>query len=87
MNAHLEHAPSDKVAEIILNDGRFAEIYRVRLIDMMRARSASRDDSEFISVLLYICLKIDGEKPTLEQVLTMTGSDSNKLLQHLLKTM
>ena len=86
-NAHLEHAPSDKVAEIVLDDGRFAEIYRVRLTDIMRARSASSDDAEFISMLLYICLKIDGEKPTLEQVLTMTGSDSLKLLQHLMKTM
>jgi hypothetical protein len=58
MNALLEPALLDKKAEVVLSDGRFAEIFRVRVIHMINARS--HDDFDQLLKIILQVVKLDG---------------------------
>jgi hypothetical protein len=82
-NALLELAPLDKKAEIVLQDGRFIEIYKVKVKHYL----AATDPNNIISIikLILVCTKIDDHAPTFEEILNLDLSDFNKIVVELQK--
>lgn len=86
MSVPLELVPSDKtdkIAEVVLSDGRFAEIFRPRVIHMIGSEDYS-DMRRSVKMLMQI-VKIDDKDPSVEDILALDVHDFNELLKQAFK--
>ncbi len=82
----MQQAPvllDEKIAEIVLTDGRFAEIHRLRVIHVLGTESLS-DFKRAVKIMMNV-VKIDGKEPTLEDILTLDLDDFNNILKVIFK--
>lgn len=82
-SAQQVHVQSDKIDEIILSDGRFATIYKVKVAHVV----VCQDLSDLISMakLVTMCVKIDSESIKVQDVLNMEIRDFNEICNQLSK--
>jgi hypothetical protein len=73
----------DKKGEVILSDGRFVTIHKLKLGHLY----LSKDDNEMAQAIKLISFttKIDDKPPSLEEVLNLDVEDFNKIMVALSK--
>ena len=74
---------SEKKAEIVLNDGRFAQIFGLKIGHFV----AAEDSNQMLQMakLISLCVKIDDVPLTLPEVLNFSLSDFEKISEQLMK--
>ncbi len=72
---------SDKKAELILEDGRFATIYKVKLGHVVAAQDP--DALHFAVKLIAQCVKVDDKIPTFQEIMNFDLHDYYKIMNHL----
>ena len=77
MNAHPEPVLSDKIGEVILNDGTFAEIYKIRAKHFFNAQHV--DPMVLLARLMVEVVKIDGKLLKPEDVAELELGDFNRI--------
>lgn len=75
---------SEKKAEIILSDGRFAQIFNLKLGHLV----ASEDSNQLMQMakIISMCVEIDDNPLSLEEVLNFSVRDLEKIVEQLVKT-
>lgn len=83
MNALPELAPLDSKSEIILEDGRFASIHKVRVGHLL----AAQDPDPMVQMVKLIALtvKIDNNKVSVKDVLNLEIKDFQKIIEAISK--
>lgn len=73
----------DKKSEIVLNDGRFASIFNVKVGHML----AAQDKDQFTQMIKLVTLvvKIDDKELTAKDVLNLDQRDFNKIIEAISK--
>lgn len=79
MNALLAPAQSDKKAEIILSDGRFAEVFKTKVYHAVLANAD--DDMTKLVKLVCLVVRIDDKEITPKDVLNLDLSDFSKIAE------
>ncbi len=80
-NAPQELVQSDKKAELILEDGRFATIYKVKLGHILRAQDS--DPMHFSVKLIAQCVRVDDKPLGFEEIVNFDLQDYHKIMHHL----
>jgi hypothetical protein len=72
---------SDKKAEVVLSDGRFATIYKVKVGHIL----AAEDENQMHQAvkLIAVTVRIDDKFPTIEDVLNLDVEDFHKIMHQL----
>ncbi len=80
-NAQAEPVRLDKKTEIILSDGRFATIHKVKLGHAL----ASQDENQIhqAAKLIHLTVKIDDKHPTILEILNLDLEDFHLIMHHL----
>lgn len=78
-----EPAQLDKKAELILEDGRFATIHKVKLGHVIAATDPN--DLHSAVKLIALCVKIDDKLPTIQEILNIDINDFHKIMAQLSK--
>lgn len=73
----------DKKAEVILSDGRFAEVAKIRVAHMIAARS--QDDFEQLLKLILQVVKIDNKKINADELGNLYIEDFNAIARAMSK--
>lgn len=76
-NAPQEHALSDKKGEVIIANGVFVEIYRVKLKHVLNAQSQD-SLSQMCKIMLQVTL-FDGKTPTADELMELYIEDFNSI--------
>ena len=80
-NAQQEFVQLDKKSEIILSDGRFATIYKLKLGHLVLAHD---NNPMHQAVKLISCaVKIDDKFPEVQEVMNLEVEDFHKIMHHL----
>lgn len=83
MNAQQELVQSDRQAEVVLSDGRFVTIYKLKVWHLIL--SEDKDHMVRAVNLIATATTIDDAKPTIQQILNLDVEDFNKIVVHLIK--
>ncbi len=80
-NAPLELVQSDKKSEIVLSDGRFASIYKVKVGHLLAAEDINPMHQAV--KLIAVTVKIDDKFPSIEEILRLDVEDFHKIMNQL----
>ncbi len=78
-----EPVQSDKKGELVLSDGRFVSVYKVKVFHLLAARDP--DDLAQSLKLATLVTRIDEKSPTIEEMLNMEVHDFMKIMHYISK--
>ncbi len=82
-NAPQELVRLDKKAEIILSDGRFAELFEIKAGHLLAAEDPS-EHKKIMKLILQV-VKVDDKKLDIDEVLNLPMQDYQEIVKQLLK--
>lgn len=75
----------DKKGEVILSDGRFVTIHKIKVGHLLASHNGSSSDLESAIKLITVTTKIDDVSPSVHDVLNLEREDFHKIMEALNK--